>query len=81
MWVTQWIKNWLDLCSHRVEVSGLMSTWRPVRSGVPEALVLGPVLDKDSGMEGTLSKFATDTKLCHVDNKPEGRDAILRDPV
>lgn len=61
-----------------------MSTWRLVRSGVPEVLVLGPVLfvsDKDSEMEQTLSKFATDTKLCCVDDMLEGRDAILRDPV
>ncbi|GAB0206702.1 hypothetical protein GRJ2_003135800 [Grus japonensis] len=69
-WMVWCIRNWLD------------GQWRPVTSGIPQELVLGPSLfnifvgDMDRGIECTLSKFANDTKLCGVVDTLEGRDAI-----
>ncbi|PKU28514.1 rna-directed dna polymerase from mobile element jockey-like [Limosa lapponica baueri] len=66
-------------------VTSSVSNWQPVMVGVPQVLVLGPVLlniflgNMDSGIECTLSKFVNDTKLCGVVDTLEGRDAIQRD--
>ncbi|XP_014815291.1 PREDICTED: U5 small nuclear ribonucleoprotein 200 kDa helicase [Calidris pugnax] len=50
--------------------------WCP--SGTP-ALLSVIINDTDSGIKGTLSTSAGDTKLSSVGDTPEGRDAIQRD--
>lgn len=64
----------------RVVVDVLMPKWRPVISGFPQELALGLALfnifivNMDSGIEQTFSKFAGDTKLCDALARLEERD-------
>jgi len=84
-WTSWWIRNWTDGRTPRIVVNGSMSKWRPVTSGIPQGLVLGPALfnifvgDMDRGIECTLSKSVNTTKLSGVADMLQRRDIIQSD--
>lgn len=75
-WAIQWMKNWLDGCSHRIVVNGFLSTELSALLG----LVLFNILfdDTDSGIECSLSKAGDDMKLSDEVNITDREGTIQR---
>lgn len=67
--VKNWIQNWLSNRTQRVVLDGIASSDQPVKSGVPQGSVLGPILfvifinDIDTCIQSKLKKIADDSKV------------------
>ena len=72
----KWIKNFLIGRQQKVILNGSSSQWTEVTSGVPQGLVLGPLLfilyvnDITDGVQSTLEMFADDSKLYRIIQNP-----------
>ncbi|KAJ7420179.1 rna-directed dna polymerase from mobile element jockey-like [Pitangus sulphuratus] len=81
-WTAWWVR---DGHTQRFAVNRFVSKWKPERSGIPQGSVLGTELfnnsvgNRNSGIKGTLSKCANDTKPHGVVPILEGRDVNQRD--
>ena len=83
----EWIHEWLSGREQRVVLNGEASSWKQVRSGVPQGSVLGPVLfliyinDIDNAVNVTdsvLKKFADDTKWAMVVENEDDRQLFQK---
>ena len=67
-----WITSWLTQRVQRVVIDGVASGWLPVKSGVPQGTVLGPLMfliyinDIGKNLSCCLRLFADDCLLYHV---------------
>ena len=68
--------------AQRVVISSTKSNWRQVTSGIPQGSMPGSILfnffvnDLDDIVKCTLSKFADDTKMEEVADRPDDYAAI-----
>jgi Reverse transcriptase (RNA-dependent DNA polymerase)/Endonuclease-reverse transcriptase len=82
--VLAWIEEWLSGRRQRVVLNGESSDWQPVKSGVPQGSVLGPVLflifirdiDEAARNKATVKKFADDTKVAKKISSEEDAEEL-----
>ncbi len=84
--IKAWIQDWLSGRAQHVVLDGTESMDKPVKSGVPQGSVLGPVLftifinDIDESVKSHILKFADDTKLYRKVNSAENIK-LLQDDI
>ena len=65
--INQWIESFLHQRQQRVACKGEMSSWAPVRSGIPQGSMIGPILflvyinDLPAKLQSKVRLFADDT--------------------
>ena len=80
-----WITSWLTQRVQRVVIDGAASGWLPVKSGVPQGTVLGPLMfliyinDIGKNLSCCLRLFADDCLLYHVITSEEDCAKLQRD--
>ncbi|MEL7079479.1 MAG: reverse transcriptase family protein, partial [Cyanobacteria bacterium J06582_2] len=83
-WVLDLLECFLTDRKQRVVVDGVYSDVKPIRSGVPQGSVLGPLLflayisDMDIGLENDLIGYADDHTLKAVVRSPQHRSEVAQ---
>ena len=80
-----WISSFLEGRKQRVVVNGTSSKWTNVQSGVPQGIVLGPLLfllfinDKTENITSEIRLFADDCILYRTISSPTDADLLQKD--
>ena len=83
--IIDWIEQWLTNRIQRVVVDGEVSNWKSGLRGVPQGLVLGPILfliyinDLDDSITSNVLTFADDTKLFRKVNTDGDKQHLQND--
>lgn len=84
-WKVGWIENWFKYQDQVIFISSTKYSWRPLTAGVPQRLIVGPMLfnicinNVSDETEFSFSKFAGGAKLRGMFDTPEGCAAIQKD--
>lgn len=83
LWSVQWVGNWPTGGTQKGMANSSFWNWHPVKSVVPQGLILGPIpfniflSDLDDGIKCTLMKIAT--RLIRKVDVSEGRATLQQD--
>ncbi len=82
-----WFEHYLSDRKQRVVLPGANSMWVPIKAGVPQGSILGPLLflvfinDIVNDLGATVRLFADDTSLYIIVENPQTASTILNDDL